>query len=202
MAGTWDNVVGWSEKHPVMLGGGIVVGGLAILWLLGFFDKPAASADTGQSQMASAFYAAEAAATQSGNLLQIAQTQAVRDTAIAQIGAGRDTAVATTWAGAATTQTMSNNETSQHIAAIEGHTSEAQIAANQTVALAGLIIPAETGLATAEVAATGASNTNFTLPGFGTISLGTAQGSGTTPSQLTQSGFSLAQIRQMFGFAA
>jgi predicted small secreted protein len=102
MAMTLTEVGEWMGKHPYITGGSIVVGGLGILWLFGFFNKPAAASDTGQTNMAAAYYAAEAAQAAAGAQIQsislqttaaTAQTKIAADAAVAINGANTGSAV-------------------------------------------------------------------------------------------------------------
>jgi hypothetical protein len=81
--GMGGKILGWAEAHPaqaVMAGGVIVLG---VLWLLGVFDRPQQQSDGGASNMAAAYYAAEAQQAVIGGQIQVANIAATRDTAIA-----------------------------------------------------------------------------------------------------------------------
>lgn len=75
-----DELWAWAEKHPA-LSGGIVFGvGLLLLWWMGVFGSSNTAADNTntqaqqtQQQLATAYYAAEAAQATAGTQLQIAQ---------------------------------------------------------------------------------------------------------------------------------
>jgi hypothetical protein len=110
-----NQVVNWIEKNPWMAGGIIVGGGLVILWYMGFFTKAQSSSDGGQTNMAAAYYAAEAAQGVAGTQLAMQQSsdtaataqvglQAQAAASIAQIGATRDAALAGYGADVAKTQ--------------------------------------------------------------------------------------------------
>lgn len=112
-------VTGWVEDHPtesIVIGLG---GTLALLWLLGFFSSNANN--TGSSNLASAYYAAEAQQAVVGGQIQMANINATASTAQALIGANAavginaaNTTAAMTINGqnatAATTINQSNND--------------------------------------------------------------------------------------------
>jgi len=82
--------VHWAGEHPVTTAVGVFAVGAVILLIL----KPGA-APAGDNGM-SAFYAAQAAQSASGNSLMAIQAQGKAATAIAQISADRDTHIADT----------------------------------------------------------------------------------------------------------
>lgn len=81
----------WVAQHPipsVAIGaGGLIV----VLWIFGAFSRKPATSDGGASNMAAAYYAAEAQQAVVGGQIQMANIQATRDTAIA--GLATDAAV-------------------------------------------------------------------------------------------------------------
>ena len=89
--GMGGKIVGWAEAHPgesILIGGVVVLG---VMWLLGFFDGAPAQSDGGASNMAAAYYAAEAQQAVVGGQIQIATIGAAASTA--QALAGDDAAV-------------------------------------------------------------------------------------------------------------
>jgi hypothetical protein len=114
-------ITSWVEDHPtesIVIGLG---GTLAILWLLGFFSSSTQSADSGSSNLAAAYYAAEAQQAVVGGQIQMANIAATASTAQSLIGANAAVAInaanstaATTINGqnatAATTINQSNND--------------------------------------------------------------------------------------------
>lgn len=115
----FSNVTDFAEDHPVATFGIVIVGGLAILWLLGFFGSSGSSATASGTNLDQAYYSSIAAQQESANALSIAQTQANMYTGIAQIQANAATAenasnnaAAVTISGQQqTTQQLANNET-------------------------------------------------------------------------------------------
>ena len=93
----------WIEEHPiesVVIGGGVLI---ALIWLLGGFGSSSSQANSGQSNLASAYYAAEQAQAVVGGQIQVANIQATRDTAIAGLQANAAQAIQKTQAHAAIT---------------------------------------------------------------------------------------------------
>ena len=81
-------------QHPYITGGTIVVGGLGLLWLFGFFSaSPRQSADAGTQNMAAAYYAAEAAQAAAGAQIQSISLQTTAATAQTKIAADAATAI-------------------------------------------------------------------------------------------------------------
>lgn len=91
-----DKAAIWIEKNPglaIVIG---LTGTLAILWLLGFFSTPAAAGaggDTGQTNMAAAYYAAEAQQAVVGGQIQMAHEAATSQTAQAATAANAAVAI-------------------------------------------------------------------------------------------------------------
>ena len=85
-------VTGWVEQHPtesIVIGAG---GLIAVLWLLGFFSSAPAASNSGASNLASAYYAAEAQQAVVGGQIQMATIQTAGATA--QNAANANAAVA------------------------------------------------------------------------------------------------------------
>jgi len=106
-------IIEWAEKNPVWAGAGIFVGGLAILYFLGYLG-PSSSSGSSQNnqaqtaaiteqQLATAYYAAEAAQSTAGTELNLAE---VNDQAAVNIAGGQDQAVIATNAADNTTQQL------------------------------------------------------------------------------------------------
>jgi hypothetical protein len=92
----------WVEEHPA-LAAVIGVGGVFILlWLLGFFSSTKSS-DSGSSNLASAYYAAEAAQAKIGGDIQLASITTAAQTRQNADNANAAVAIANTQAGAAVT---------------------------------------------------------------------------------------------------
>lgn len=176
-----EKFVSWVEAHP---GESVVFGGLGVLvllWLLGYFSSDTSNA--GASNLASAYYAAEANQAVVGGQIQMANINATASTAQAGIQANAATAIATTEAGAATTingqnvngalgfsnnelsATYSNNQTAQNVIASNNATALTLDAQNNQ---ASEINGAINNVIPAEIAATGSIG-GFALPNFGTF---------------------------------
>lgn len=105
-----DEALAWAEKNPWWTGGIILVGGLAFMWMLGMFggSKGGASAANNaaaqqtEANLATAYYAAEAANATAGTQLQLAQVQG--DTAVNIASANDQAAIATNAADNTTAQ--------------------------------------------------------------------------------------------------
>lgn len=92
MAVTFSGAADFAKEHPLGTAAGIFVGGLLLLYMLGYIGHSAAPAGGGgDGGLAQSYYAAEAAQTQAGAAIQIAQGQTVAQTAMAKIAG--DTAV-------------------------------------------------------------------------------------------------------------
>lgn len=90
----------WVEDHPtesIVIGAG---GLIAILWLLGYFGG-SSNANAGASNLASAYYAAEAQQAVVGGQIQQATISAAAQTAIAQSQANAAVAIQKSQSGAA-----------------------------------------------------------------------------------------------------
>jgi hypothetical protein len=76
------DVTSWVEQHPtesIVIGAG---GVLVVLWLLGAFSSSGSASDSGSSNLASAYYAAEAQQAVVGGQIQMATIQAAASTAM------------------------------------------------------------------------------------------------------------------------
>jgi hypothetical protein len=91
MAG-FEDVKGWVEQHPYATGAIVFVGGLGILWMLGYIGGGSSSNNAANSG-AAAFYNAEATQTQAGAAMQIATLQTAAATKQAEIQANAATAI-------------------------------------------------------------------------------------------------------------
>ena len=110
--GMGGKIIGWAEAHPlpsVLIG---VTGLLGVLWLFGAFKgAPAAQGDGGQTNMAAAYYAAEAQQAVVGGQIQVATIGATRDTAIAGLETDAAVKMNKTNAHAAVTINQQNSDT-------------------------------------------------------------------------------------------
>lgn len=182
---SFKEVAGWAENHPWETGGIVFVGGLILLWLLGYFNKsPAQQGNNGT--LAAAYYQAELAQTVAGTQLQIAQANTKAQTAQAQIMADAATKInaQNTAASVAITQTNATAATD-----INASQTNASVAMNKLNTYAGLIQT----IVPQEMAMNGGS-ANVTLPGFGTID--TYSGVTPSPNMLSGWGYNPAQIAQ------
>lgn len=102
-----SELFGWVEDHPILTAVLGITGLLIILWLLGVFSSSKAS-EGGQSNMAAAYYAAEAAQAAAGAQIQTTQIQATAATSIAARNAQMQEALGAISAGAATTINAQN----------------------------------------------------------------------------------------------
>jgi hypothetical protein len=88
----FKEITSWVEAHPgesIVIGGGGVI---FLLWIFGAFGS-GKSSDSGASNMAAAYYAAEAQQAVVGGQIQVATIGAARDTAVAGIQANAATAI-------------------------------------------------------------------------------------------------------------
>lgn len=187
------DAVKWAEDNPVATGGIILIGGLGLLWLFGFFSSSgSSSSNTAQSNMAAAYYAAEAAQTTAGTQLQIATDTNQAQTA--QVGLQTAAAVAINKANAdsaTTIQTTQSNDAlqaSNNANAFAYQTAVSGNQANEIMSALNTVIPTEL--------AYGQGQASFYLPGVGSFNSGLATTS--TPASLAAQGFSQAQINQFF----
>lgn len=89
---SFDDATHWVGQHPYLAGATVFGGGLALLWLFGFFSSSSGS-QAASPNLAGAFYQAEAAQTQAGAAIQIATLQTASDTAKTKIQADAATAI-------------------------------------------------------------------------------------------------------------
>jgi hypothetical protein len=196
-----ENVLHWAEEHPWLAGGislGIV---LLVLWLLGFFSSSSTSqtSDTGQSNLAAAYYAAEAAQTTAATQLQMATVQYGAQTAIDAQDDNAAVAIAGTQANMYSTLGQQNASTetalgNDQLLASDNANDDALQASN--TAYADELTADQQSIYGAETVAA----INSILPaefaaGGGTVGLGAAgslQVTGTTPSpaELLAAGYS------------
>lgn len=126
----FNDVTSWASKHPYATGGIVFGVGLVLLWWFGFFSSSsggAAGASSGDTNMAAAYYGAEAAQLTAGTQLQLATVQAGAATAQTQLQAdaavkiqnSQDTtaaAIAATQFGSASTINGQNTAAAEAIA--------------------------------------------------------------------------------------
>lgn len=122
------SMVTWAEENPVMAGGAVVVLGLGVLWVLGYFNGGGGGGDAS----AQAYYAAVAADAQSGNALQATQIAANASTAQTLIQASADVQNNQTWADLQHFTQQTNHDTVLGLAPY--HQTEALISALGSVA--------------------------------------------------------------------
>jgi hydroxylamine reductase (hybrid-cluster protein) len=128
----------YAEEHPYVAGAIVFGGGLALLWLFGFFSSSSGSGtDSATTSMAAAYYAAEAQQAVAGTQLNIATEQAQAATA--------QTALQT---GAAVAIEQAHGTTEQNIAA-------SMYGSQTTLGLAGTAAGVTTAGYAADVAKTG-----------------------------------------------
>lgn len=120
----FSKFVAWAREHPIWLGVGVFVVGIALLWLFGFFSRKQTAAAPNN---AASYYAAETAANQAA-----AVQEAARQAAMVQIGgidAQKDTAIATVNAAADVANTKSANDLTASLAQLDylAHNSDNQV---------------------------------------------------------------------------
>lgn len=120
-------MITWAEENPVMAGGAVVVLGLGVLWVLGYFNS-GGTAD----HSVEAYYSAVAADAQSGNALQATQIAANASTAQTLIKASADVQNNQTWADLQHFTQQTNHDTVLGLAPY--HQTEALISALGSVA--------------------------------------------------------------------
>lgn len=109
-------VTGWVEQHPtesIVIGAGGVI---AILWLLGYFGSSAGASSSGASNLASAYYAAEAQQAVVGGEIQMTTLQTAAATAQNAAQVNGAVAIAKAQAKAATTINGQNASSATTIA--------------------------------------------------------------------------------------
>lgn len=211
-----DNVLEWVEKNP-WLAAIIGIGGvLIIMWLLGFFSSSSSSTSSSNqgTNLAAAYYNAEAAQTTAGTQLQMATEYYTNQTAQAQIQANGAEAIASTQAGmyttlgqqnASTTTALGNDQllasensnddalNASNTAAMYGYqTANAGYNASIWNTAMGTVIPQELALS--------GGYGNFALPGYGAATVNT--GVGITPNILESQGFTPTGAAQLYGLPA
>jgi hypothetical protein len=210
----WKGVGGWIEEHPYATGGIVFVGGLAVLWWLGYLggSSGSSSASNGSANLAAAYYAAEAAQTTAGTQLQMETVADTNATAQVQIQANAATAINAANANASTLingqnagatvslgeqdllATQSNNATS--LATVNSNNAfafQTQQEHDQATNLASLI----NGILPAELAATGGVGAVSLTPGGAAVSSGWSN-----PNSLASQGFTQTQINTILGVGA
>jgi hypothetical protein len=122
--------IGWVEAHPwesAAIGGGSV---LILLWVLGVFGHSSSAASAGASNLASAYYAAEAQQAVVGGQIQQATIAGATQTAIA--GMQTNAAVQVNAANATAAATINGQNTGAamtiNAAQVKGATQQARIA--------------------------------------------------------------------------
>ena len=205
-----DKVLKWVEENPVpsVLIGGVVV--LGLLWMFGFFSAtPAAASNTGQTNLAAAYYAAEAAQATAGTQLQLATVQATNQTAQVTAQANAAEAIAATQANMYTTlggqsvtsnQTLYNDElltaqTNANDAVQENQTNAYYNNLNTTAnANATILSSAFNTIVPQALSQSGYFSGN--IPGFGSLQVANTTA---TPNQLAAVGYTPAQIAAIYG---
>lgn len=213
----FGEIYDWMGKHPYATGGIIVVGGLGILYLLGFFDKAQASGDQGQTNMAAAYYAAEAAQAAAGAQIQGISLVTTAQTSQTKIAADAATAINAQNTFRDVTVNQQNTGSANTIAAIGGTVGLAdisgQVQQTRINADAATSQNASNNLTAAQIAkiTTDAANVNtalqtivpqelamsggfgnFSLPGQGGFTVNT--GAFLDPDQLRALGFGPNQV--------
>jgi hypothetical protein len=152
-------VVKWAEEHPYLAGATVFGGGLAILWLFGFFGPNKGSQSDGaggSANMAGAYYAAEAQQAVVGGQIQMATIQSAADTA--QMALQTDAAVKINASNDTTSQAIASSMYSADVtkAAYGAQTAQTLGAYDAQTAQTGIIYGAQT----AQVQANDAMNTS------------------------------------------
>lgn len=201
-------VVEWAEAHPteaILIGG---AGVLVILYLMGFFGSNSASnsASQGASNMAAAYYAAEAQQAVVGGQIQEATINDAATTAQVQdqvqgavaINQAQQTA-ATTIAGSQLGAVQSTNSAnvaiaqSNNAALVNGQETALQTTLGQT--MLGTIVPQELALS--------GGTAGFNLPGLGVANVDplsqAVATSPNSPESLANLGYTPAQIASVLG---
>ena len=218
-------ITGWVEDHPtesIVIGAG---GVLVVLWLLGAFSSSSGSSNAGASNLASAYYAAEAQQAVVGGQIQMATVQAAAATAqnAAQVNGavainkaqakaaitingqnasaattinGQDDALGATQSSNQLLATYSNNSTALQTANSNNYYAyQTSKSANDTSVLNNFI----GNILPAELYY-GHGTAGGTLPGgLGSFGLSTGVGAVSTPSGAAAAGYSPASIASMFG---
>lgn len=183
---SFKEVAGWAENHPWETGGIVFVGGLILLWLLGYFNSAPAQSSGNNDTLAAAYYQAEMAQAVAGTQLQIAQANSTAQTAQAQIMADAATKINAQNTAASVAITQTNATAATDINAKQSDTAAAMNSLNTYAGLIQAIVPQEMAM--------NGGSANVTLPGFGTID--TYSGATATPSWLAAAGYNPSQIAQ------
>lgn len=208
----WHNIGGWIEKHPYATGGIVFVGGLGVLYFLGYLgggSSAAASSGGSSTNLAAAYYAAEAAQTTAGTQLQMetvadtnatAQVQLQANAATAINQAQQDAAVKINGQNASSTTalgqqdllaTQSNNNTALQTVISNNITQTTmQAEHDQAMNLSTLL----NGVLPQELALTGGVGAVSLSPGGAAVSAGYSN-----PNALAAQGFTASQISQLLG---
>ena len=199
----FKEVTSWVEAHPtesIVIGAG---GVLVVLWLLGAFSSTPAASDSGASNLASAYYAAEAQQAVVGGQIQMATIQSAAQTAQVNSQANAAVAINAAQTTAATTINGQNASTTSALG------NDQLLAAQSSNATAAFIthsdnLQADWGdvfntVIPSEIAATGGNVSTLTsfmqnLPG----GFNTASG-GVSPNALSALGWTQSQINQLMG---
>jgi hypothetical protein len=133
--------VATAEKHPVYVGVGIFVVGLAALYMLGYIgggsSKSASSSSSSSSpNFASSYYAAEAAQTQAGDALIANQQTNTAKTAQAIALDNANVAINQSYNNASVVNTANNNAASVSNTASNNQSSMYNTASNNAAAMA------------------------------------------------------------------
>lgn len=185
---TWEKLKSWVEAHPWEAG--LISLGLLLLllWLFGFFGSGSSSgSSSGQTNLAAAYYAAEAAQTTAATQLQMATVAYGAQTAQTQIQATAAQGIATTQAGMYTTLGQQGSDTQialshDQLLATQNSNDDALAAtqsnnywgfqAAQTGANAGIVNSYLTTTLPAEIAATGGAPISASLGQGGVVNFG------------------------------
>lgn len=193
-------IMTWAEEHPAASIAIGLVFVLFVLWLFGAFKGSAKQSDGGASNMAAAYYAAEAQQAVVGGQIQVATIQANRDTAInaaqtdAAVKLGKIQAKAATTINTTNAGVAVQNINAQVAMNASNNATAAQIAETQT--RGSLLSEFFHSILPTEIANMGQTNFSLGIPGFGTFSQSRGLDS---PTNLLAAGFSQAQINRMYG---
>lgn len=195
-----ENALHWVEEHPV-IAAVIGVGGVfVLLWLLGFFSSSSSSSSSSGTNLASAYYNAEAAQTTASTQLQMATEMYGAQTAQDQIQANGAEAIAATQANMYTTLGQQSAGTTtalgeDQLLATQNSNDDA-LAASNTAAMynyqiqaagyqAGVMTTAMNTILPQQIATTGEG---FVSTPYGNIGIAAGQAAA-TPNQLKSWGY-------------
>lgn len=211
------SIGGWIEEHPYATGGIVFGGGLVLLWMFGYIGGGSGDGNSGSSNLAAAYYGAEAAQTTAGTQLQmatvqanaqqgIATTQANAAVALGHIQADMQTTLGQQTANVANTQTVNDTIVANHsaddaLATVNSNNYFANLTAtthdNTSVALAAL-----NGIIPQALYYGGASGAGGYVPGLGSFAIGSGSGAaGGNPNVLRAAGYTPSQINAIVGTA-